>query len=427
MKESSLIILMLGLNHKVAPVEVRERLAFGAEHAPSALREMMRSGGGSIREIVLLSTCNRTEVYVHASNTDEAETVVRNFLAGRAALPTQELGRMLYVARGEETARHLMRVSAGLDSLVLGENEILGQVRAASEMAQSAGTNGPLLSALFRYAVQAGKRARHETGIGRGDISVASVVVELAEQVLGPLGERTALLIGAGKISTITARALLRSGLHCIMVANRTFERAQKLAENLRGVAVHFDALDETLKKADIVICSTGAPHLVLHPETIRRAQAARGSRPLLVADLAVPRDADPDIASIPGVRLANIDDLDEVVKTRHPLTASVCCEVEDIVREELEGFRRWHDARRCAPVIQALHQKAETICQSEVDHTLRRMGSLTPRQQHMVLAMGRAIVAKLLHEPITHLRELPLEEETSTYLEVVQDLYDLQ
>lgn len=427
MKETSLPLLMFGLNHKVAPVEVRERLAFGAEHAPSAMRELIQRGGGSMREVVLLSTCNRTEVYIHACDSDEAEASVRTFLASRAAIAAGELGRMLYVTHGEETARHLMQVSAGLDSLVLGENEILGQVRAASEMAQSAGTNGSLLSALFRYAVRAGKRARHETGIGRGDISVASVVVELAEQVLGPLGERTALLIGAGKISSITARALLRSGLHCIMVANRTFNRAQKLAEDLKGIAIHFDALDKTLKKADIVICSTGAPHLVLHADTVRRAQAARGGRPLLVADLAVPRDADPGIASIPGVRLANIDDLDEVVKTRHPLTASVCREVEDIVREELEGFRCWHDARRCAPVIQALHQKAETICQSEVDHTLRRMGSLTSRQQQMVQAMGRAIVAKLLHEPITHLRELPPEEETSTYLEVVQDLYDLQ
>lgn len=427
MKETPLPLLMLGLNHKVAPVEVRERLAFGAEHAPSVMRELMRRGGGSIHEIVLLSTCNRTEVYVHARDADEAEVIVRNFLAGHAALSDDELGRMLYVVRGEETARHLMQVSAGLDSLVLGENEILGQVRAASEASQSAGTNGPILSALFRYAVQAGKRARHETGIGRAEISVAGVVVELAEQVLGPLGERTALLIGAGKISAITARALLRSGLHCIMVANRTFERAQKLAENLKGTAVHFDALDETLKKADIVICSTGAPHLVLHPETVRKAQAVRGGRPLLVADLAVPRDADPGIASIPGVRLANIDDLDEVVKTRHPLTASVCREVERIVREELKGFRGWHAARRCAPVIQALHQKAETIYQSEVDHTLRRMGPLTPRQQQMVQAMGRAIAAKLLHEPIACLRGLPPEEEASAYIEVVQELYDIQ
>lgn len=427
MKETCIPILMLGLNHKVAPVEMRERLAFGTEHAPSAMRDLIRRGQGSIREVVLLSTCNRTEVYVHASNADEAEAVVQDFLAGRAALPAQELRRMLYVARGEETARHLMQVSAGLDSLVLGENEILGQVRAASEAAQSAGTNGAILSALFRYAVQAGKRARRETEIGRAEISVAGVVVELAEQVLGPLGERTALLIGAGKISSITARALLRSGLHCIMIANRTFERAQKLAENLKGTAVHFDALDETLQKADIVICSTGAPHIVLHAETVRKAQVARGHRPLLVADLAVPRDAEPGIASIPGVRLANIDDLDEVVKTCYPLTASICLEVENIVRQELEGFLRWHDARRCAPIIQALHQKAESICQTEVEQTLRRMGALTPRQQQMVQAMGRAIAAKLLHEPISHLRELPRDEDASAYLEVVQNLYEIQ
>ena len=423
------LILMIRLNHKVAPLDVLERLAFTAERVPQALNELLDRGGddeGIIKEAVLLSTCNRTEVYIQANEFEQAEARLQEFLARHGGLTVEQLRRMVYVTRGEEAALHLMQVAAGLDSLVLGENEILGQVRSASEMAQEAGASGPILSALFRFAIQAGKRARTETEIGRAEISVASVVVELAEQAFGPLNDRTALLIGAGKISSITARALVRAGLRCIMVANRTFERAQKLAQNLNGTAVHFDALDESLARADIVICSTGAPHIVLHAETVAKVQEARGNRPLLVADLAVPRDADPRIAALPNVRLANIDDLASVV-TSHPLAVSVCETVEVIVRQELENFCQWCAARRCVSVIQAMYAKAESISQDEVEATLRRMGPLTPRQRELMQSLGRAIVNKLLHEPTVHLRELPRDKDVSSYIEVVQELYSLQ
>ncbi|MEW6405522.1 MAG: glutamyl-tRNA reductase [Chloroflexota bacterium] len=423
----SMPILMMGLNHKVAPIQVRERLAFGSEGIPAALHDLV--GDKSIvHSTVILSTCNRTEIYVQSSDFAHAELHVEEFLSRHADLTVEQVRRMVYVARGEETALHLMQVAAGLDSLVLGENEILGQVRSACEMAQSAGMSGPILSALFRYAIQAGKRARDETEIGRGEISVASVVVELAEQVFGPLplDDRVALLIGAGKISSITARALVKAGLRCVMIANRTYERAQELAKNLNGTAVHFDALDETLTQADIVICSTGAPHIVLHTDTVMKAQAARGNRPLLIADLAVPRDADPQIAAIPGVRLTNIDDLDTIVQTHHRLTASVCRSVEKIVQEELRSFCGWCNARRCASVIQALHLNAESIYQAEVQQTLRRMGSLTPHQQELIQAMGKAIVGKLLHEPTRHLRELSPDEDAAEYIEMIEELYGI-
>jgi glutamyl-tRNA reductase len=420
-------ILMIGLNHKVAPVEVRERLAFSADRIPGALEQLINDEVPEIKEVVLLSTCNRTEVYICTCDSTEGETRLREFLAERAKLPPEQLQSMLYVLQGEEAVEHLMQVAAGLDSLVLGENEILGQVRSAAEIAHDAGATGPILSALFRYSVQAGKRARSETEIGRGEISVASVVVEMAEGAFGPLNDRTALLIGAGKISTITARALVKAGLHCVMIANRTFEKAQKLAKNLNGTAVHFDRLDDVLARADIVICSTGAPHIVLHSDAVAKAQKMRFSRPLLVADLAVPRDADPEIASIPGVQLANIDDLDVIVKTRHPLTASVYQEVQAIVQQELEEFCQWMRARRCVPVIQALHNKAEDIYQKEVEKTLHRLGPLTPKQECMVAAMGKAIANKLLHEPTIHLRELSQDEDPSTYLELVQELYGIQ
>jgi len=420
-------ILMIGLNHKVAPVEVRERLAFSPERIPVALKELTGDESAKIKEAVLLSTCNRTEVYICTCDSSVGEARLREFLAEHARLPVEKLQRMLYVWREAEAVEHLMQVAAGLDSLVLGENEILGQVRSAAEMAQVVGATGPILSALFRYVIQAGKRARAETEIGRGDISVASVVVELAEQAFGLLNDRTALLIGAGKISSLTARALVRAGLRCIMIANRTYEKAEKIAKKLNGTAVHFDALDEVLTQADIVICSTGAPHIVLHTDAVEKAQKIRDNRPLLVADLAVPRDADPEIASISGVQLANIDDLETVVKTSYPLTKSIYQEVDTIIQQELEGFHHWVNVRRCVPVIRALHDKAETIYQAEIERTLQRLGSLTPHQERLVQAMGKAIANKLLHEPTMHLRELSSEEDLFTYLELVQELYDIQ
>ncbi len=453
----SIPILMIGLNHKIAPVEVRERLAFGPERAQSALRELLGEGNGGgklIHEAVLLSTCNRTEIYIHACSKDpgqkmparspseidlrlpggasgqegylEAQSMLQGFIAHHAGLPIEKLEVMEYVLRGEEAARHLMRVSAGLDSLILGENEILGQVRSAAETAQIAGSAGTLLSALFRYAVQAGKRVRHETEMGHADISIASVVVELAEQVFGPLKDRTALLIGAGKISSITGRALVRVGLHCIMIANRTYEKAQKLAQRLNGVAVSFDALDEVLPRADMVICSTGAPHIVLHADTVARAQTIRGGRPLLIADLAVPRDVDPQIASIPGVRLINIDDLETIARTSNPLTAAVCQAADEILQQELAEFCRWYDARRFAPLIEALYQKADAISQGEVDRILRRLGPLTPRQELLVRALGKSIVGKMLHEPASCLHELPPEQDPAVYTEVLHNLYGI-
>jgi len=420
-------ILMVGLNHKVASLGVRERLAFGLEQIPFALNRITQNKTSRIKEVVLLSTCNRTEVYICTCDSSVGEKELKNSLAGHAKLAPERLQRMCYVLRDEAVAEHLMQVAAGLDSLVLGENEILGQVRSAAEIAHDAGTTGPILSALFRYAIQAGKRARAETKIGHGDISVASVVVEMAEQAFGPLNDRTALLIGAGKISAITARALVKAGLRCVMIANRTFEKAQKLAKNLNGTAVHFDVLDDILMQADIVICSTGAPHIVLHADAVEKAQKIRYDRPLLIADLAVPRDADPRIVSIPGVQLVNIDDLDVIVKSSHPLTASIYQEVEAIVREELEDFCQWCNARRCAPIIRALHSKAESIYHAEVEQTLRRLGPLTPQQQHMVEAMGKAIANKLLHEPTIRLREMSPDEDSSTYIELIQELYRIQ
>lgn len=351
-------LLLLGLNHTLAPVEVRERLAFGPERLPAALTELRAllaadacSCDDAAPEVAILSTCNRTEIYAAAGA--DAERAIRAYLARRGGFDVAALDEFLFAYRCDDAARHLLRVAAGLDSLVVGENEILGQVKAAFEAAHAAGTTGPVLSALFRYAAQAGKRVRSETEIGRAALSVGAIVVELAQEAFGPLADRTALLIGAGKMSSIAGQALLRAGLRCVLVANRTYDRAERLAATLGGRAVHFDALADNLAAADIVICSTGAPHLVLRADDVRRALDLRrspclpvsASPLLLVADLAVPRDADPAIGAIPGVRLADIDDLEALVQANHPLAVAARQQAEGIVAEELAGFRAWQAA----------------------------------------------------------------------------------
>ena len=450
-------LCVVGVNHQMAPVEVRERLALGPERLRAALAglhaELAGGAGNGARpsgsgarpsgsgarpsgsgcrceaaapEVAILSTCNRTEVYAWAAA--DAGSIIRRHLAERGGLEPQSA--ILYARCGDEAACHLLRVAAGLDSLVIGENEILGQVKSAFELAHAAETTGPMLSALFRYAVQAGKRVRSETEIGRAALSVATIVVEMAQETFGSLAERTALLIGAGKMSSIAGQALVRAGLRCVLVANRTFDRAQRLAASLGGRAVHFDALAENLAAADIVICSTGAPHLVLHVDELRRVLPACnpgvGTPRLLVVDLAVPRDADPAIATLPGVRLADIDDLEALVQANHPLAAAVRQAAEDIVAEELSGYRAWQDARCCVPVIQALRERAEMICEAEVAKTLRRMGELSPHQQAAVGAMARAIANKLLHEPIVNLKEPPDGAAPDDYADLTGRLFGL-
>lgn len=428
-------ILLIGVNHRIAPVEVRERLAFGPERIPAALQHFVQgsetacepSRKAHCSEAVLLSTCNRTEIYLVASDPQEAQTQVQAYLSAYAHLPLAELQNLLYVKQGEAAVRHLVRVAAGLDSLVLGENEILGQVKDAYELAHQAGTPGATLSALFRCAVQAGKRVRSQTELGRLSLSVATVVVELAEELFGSLSERTALLLGAGKISSITGRALVRAGLRCVLVSNRTFERAQKLAESLPGGrAVHFDALPENLACADIVICSTSAPHTVLHTGAVEATMAKRPERPLLVADLAVPRDAEPAIGGLPGVRLVDIDDLEDLVRQRHPLAHATREAAETIVSEEVQAFECWCNERRCAPLIRALRCQADRICQAEVETTLRRLDDLTPEQRKAVEAMGQAIVGKLLHQPIAHIKTPPTDVPPEDWTGWVQEMFGI-
>jgi len=426
-------LLLAGLNYRIAPIAVRERLAFVPERIPQALAELaaeLRAGlpaGSPAPEVALLSTCNRTEVYVSSPQCEAAQTAVCAYLARHARLDPQTLPSLVYIRYGEDAAHHLLRVAAGLDSLVTGENEILGQVREAYQQAQAVHTCACQLSTLFQHALQAGKRARAHAGIGQARQSVASVVVALAQQADPELANHTALLVGAGKISALTARALVRAGLRCILVANRTYERAQKLAKSLGGQAVHFDSLESYLAQADIVICSTGAPHTVLHADNVQRAMAARPNRPLLIADLAVPRDVDEEVGGIPNVRLADIDDLEALVPQVAPLSLEARRQAEAVVCDSLEALRQWSHQRQAVDLIAALQSQANTICQVQVSKTMRRLGLHAPEQEAALCVMANAIASKLLRAPIQRLKSCPPDGmDQASYAALVAELFDL-
>ncbi len=404
-------ILLLGLNHKTAPVEIRERLAVSSHRIAETLT-MLRAAPG-VSEVALVSTCNRFEIYAVVADALAGQTALTNALAEARDVCACDFACHLYARSDADAVRHLCRVSAGLDSLLIGEHQILGQVKDALQSAHEAGTTGAILSALFRQAITAGKRAHSETEIGQGARSLGQVAVTLARDVLGDLENRTALLIGAGKISKLAGRALVASGLRWILVANRTFDRAAQLASELHGRAVHFDALDDELRQADVIIVASGAPHIVLHASDVARARQSRAQRPLVVIDLAVPRNVDPAIREIPGARVYDVDDLSAVVAAQHPIAATALAQVEQIAEDETKKFLAWMREREIAPMIQDLLAQAETIRQAEIAKAFAHLGALDPAQQRAIDALASSLVNKLVYTSIHTIKALPLAGET--------------
>lgn len=419
-------LFVLGLNHKSAPVEVRERLSLSSSRLAQALQSLRSPGPASasaISEAAILSTCNRAEFYV--LGTSEAGAQLERFVCEHLA-PGADIERHLYRLQGAEAARHLLRVASGLDSLVLGESEILGQVKSALAFSREAQCCGPVLDELFRRAIGGGKRVRTETAIGRGALNVGSAAVELARKILGPLTGHTVLILGAGKMSSLTAQHLVASGARRILVANRTYERAAELAdlfthrdardtssrEMLAGIpgaeaqAVAWDEFPRRLVEADIVISSTRAPHLVLTHEHIAAAMRARHGRPLFLIDIAVPRDIDPRAHQVEDVFLYDIDDLGAVVESNRKQRGAELGRAGAIVEEEVLAWQKWMLARASSPVASALARHAAQLRDQEVEAALAQLGHLSERDQAIVAALGRALSGKLMHAPLRHLRE---------------------
>lgn len=407
-------ILTLGLNHHTAPVAVRERVALGGERLAAALA----AARAETREAVILATCNRTELYAVTAHVDSGARALRRVLAALTVAADGDapagatLGSYLYEYADGGAVRHLLRVAAGLDSLVVGEPQILGQVREAFDAALAAGTTGPILAQLLRTALSAGKEARTVTEIARGATSISHAAVELARaecQTAGHgrghgLHDRAVLVIGAGKMATLAAIALAGHGAR-VMVVNRTAARAAALAERLGGRARPFDQLPDALAGCDIVIASTGAAEPVITPDLLGPVLPLRGGRPLLLLDIAVPRNIDPASGALPGVTLRNIDDLQRTVAAGVAARAGEVDKVEAILGRHAATFWDWYRAREVAPTIAALRDQAEAIRKAELAKTLARLGHLDERDRNAIAALSVAIANKLLHEPTTRLK----------------------
>lgn len=382
-------LLLIGLNHTVAPLEVRERLATPPERLPERLAALRNADG--VAEVALLSTCNRFEIYAVVADPVEGQSALLD------ALDVYDLHCYLHTVSGRPAALHLCRVAAGLDSLLLGEHEILGQVKDAHKIALNVGAAGPVLSQVFHHAIRAGKRARTETAIGEGLRSLGQVAMTLARQHLGDLTDRTVLIIGVGRIAKVAAETLVAAGLRCVLVANRTYERAVALAAALGGQAVRFDALVERLTAADLVVVATGAPHLVLHAAELAQAMAARKGRPLIVVDMAVPRNVDPASREVAGVTLYDMDDLGDIVRTQHAVAAPAVAAAEAIAEAEADAFMAWLQERRAVPLIQDLFAQAEAIRQAEVAGCLARLSGAAEAQAMAIEELGASLTRRLL------------------------------
>ena len=416
-------LLLLGTSHKTAPLAVRERVALTDTRAERFLRELAEHP--EIREAVVLSTCNRTELYVVVSDPVEAETTVLGMLARQAGLRPTELIDGIYSHRNCDAARHLYRVTSGLESMIVGEAEVQGQVKRAYEAALAARTTGPLTNKLFRAALATGKRVRTDTAIGAGGASVASVAVEAARAALGELASRHVLIVGAGETAELTARALSEQGVSTMFVANRRRDRAMELARRFGGSTIAFDALPAELERADIVVASTASPHAIVGAEELALVSGARGGRPLLLLDLAVPRDIDPDCAALPGVTLVDIDGLQAQVARTHSERRIEARRAGGIVEEEIQGFAGWLGTLEVLPTITALREQADRLVAELLAENEQRWEGLTERDRERVEAMLRAAVKRLLHEPTLRVKALDTERRHAR-LSLLRELFAL-
>lgn len=432
-------IVLVGLNHRTAPVALREQLALadcGLRMALDdlAVRRPRRSNGNRLavltnllQEAVILSTCNRLEIYaVVKGDSTSGWHKIENFLAELQGIPIGELHPYLYFLEGPAAAEHLMRVASGLDSMILGEPQIQGQVSNAILEARAAGATGPVLSHLFDLAVHAGKRARTETAIGRHTTSVSHAAAQLVSSELGDIKQLNVLVIGAGEMAEVAAQALLSRGLGQLSFINRTYARAESMADQFEGQALNWYHLSDALVAADAVVTATGAPHIVVHVDDVSPILPERAGRPLLFVDIAVPRDVEEEVGSLPDVRRYDIDHLKSAVDTNLAQRQQAVPAVEVIIAEELERFEQWLQGRQVLPVLVELRRKANLIAASELELYQNKLDKLDPSCQENVEQMVHRIVNKLLHEPTVRLKASAADGNGIEYAHAIRDLFAL-
>jgi glutamyl-tRNA reductase len=418
-------ILSLGLNHTSTPVHLRERLAFNEDQVRASLSRLFcGQTTTSLAELIILSTCNRIEIY--AASNQLTYTELEAFLSDVRGVPLHELHPYLYRFEDVDAGRHLFDVAAGLDSLVIGEPQILGQITRALELARGQNAAGPTLNRLFQAAIHAGKRARTETAISRNPASVSSLAASVAEKTVGQIHSALVVVLGAGEMAELTVEALRKRGVEKIRVVNRTLERAHALADRWGAESATFESLHDSLCDANILISSTGAPHLVVSAQMVDEAMRTRPGRPLVLIDIAVPRDIDPDSADIPHVKLFDIDGLNAHLEDSLTRRMEEVPRVRQILAEELLEFESYLKSLEMLPIISDIHQQAEAIRTAELEKSLRRMPDLTEMERERIEALTQSLVRKLLDHPTRRLRAEAGSHRAPEYAALARILFNL-
>ncbi|MBI2913763.1 MAG: glutamyl-tRNA reductase [Chloroflexi bacterium] len=415
-----MIVALIGLSHNTTPLSLRERLALGADDLPHALARV----GSQTGNAVILSTCNRTELYFVAGQAQANQAAALELLAVATGASPRRVQRHTYFRLHDDAIRHLHRVSAGLDSMIFGEVEILGQVRTALQASAEAGVCNSVLCRLFHSAIRVGRRVHSETAICRHDRSVASAAVALAGRALGNLAGRRVLVLGAGEAGALTIRSLIKAGARDVAVANRTYRRAADVAHRLKATAVPLSRVPSLLPETDIVISASGAMAPLVGPEALTAAMERRRGQPMLLVDIAVPRNIDPAVRAISGVHLYDIDDLRLMCPVSPEDRAKEMAKAEAIMEEEVQRFLAWWRSLRAVPTIVALRRRLEDARQRELAKTFRRFPHLDPGQRDGIDALTRALIKKVLHQPLTHLKSRSHDQ---GYLAVTRELFGLE
>ena len=417
-------LFLLGVSHRTAPVDLREKLDFSSRDLGAAVEALVARS--SAAESVVLSTCNRSEIYIASTDSDHARDEVVAFLSDYHQLPRDAFLPHLFAHRDMAAARHLFRVAAGLDSLVVGEPQILGQVKEAFQTAAERHCTGPLLSKTFHWAFGVGKRVRSETALGEGAVSVSFAAVALARKIFGRLEERRVLVVGAGEISALTAQHLRSQGVAEIVITSRTHAHADALAAQVEGRTVPWDDMRRAIADADIVLTATGSQRPIISRDDVRAVTGRRRSEPLFIIDVAVPRDVDPAVSDIEQVFLYNVDDLQGIVQENLARRGAEIARAEAIVAEEVSRFTVWQRSRRAIPTVVALRQRFDDVRRAELQRLEPRLSALPPDARARLDEVTRLIVEKLLLEPTEQLKALPDEETQAVYTEAVNRLFRL-
>ena len=417
-------LVLVGVNHKATPVEIREKLAFNQVKLEASLEHLVSCP--EIVENIILSTCNRVEIYARVENSDQGIQLLKDFISDYHGLSRGSLDQYFYSYRDNQAIEHLFRVSASLDSMILGEAQILGQVKDAYSTARALSSTGLVLNQLFEKAFNVAKKVREETGISERGVSISSAAVELAKKIFEDLENYSVMLVGTGEMAELAAKHLISYGVKTVYVASRTYERAIALAQTLNGCALDFDTFKEELYRADIVITSTAAPTFIIHKEMIEQAIHKRKNKPIFLIDIAVPRDIAPEVNDLENVYLYDIDDLQNVVNANMEERQKEAENAMEIIKEEVTKFNNWFSTLDVVPTIIEMRNRAEEMRKNEVDKTLNNLSHLSENDQKAIHQLTQSLVNKILHKPTINLKKKIQSKDGHVYLKAIRHLFHL-